>query len=97
MQRHGYDLSNAAATSEPLAQVVLIDPAKYTTVVRCSLDDNGARRIATILRSRVIPQDVVIWYGSDVYEGLDGGYRFDGIALRDPDGDTIAFSAEPER
>ena len=76
---------------------MLIDPAQYTTVIRCSLDDNGTRRIATILRSRVIPQDVVIWYGSDVYEGLDGGYTFDGTALRDPDGDNIEFWAEPER
>ena len=53
--------------------------------------------LSTILRSHANPRDVVLWYGSDVYEGLDGGYTFDGAVLRDPDGDVIEFSAEPER
>ena len=65
-------------------------------MIRCSLDDDCTRRIATILRSHAVPQDVVIWYGGDEYEGLDGGYTFDGTPLRDPDGENIAFSAEPE-
>ena len=55
------DLSNATATSELPGQVLLIDPAQYTTVIRCSLDDNGTRRIATVLRSRAITHDVVMW------------------------------------
>ena len=65
-------------------------------MIRRSLDDNGTRRIATILRSCAIPLDVVISHGSDIHEGLDGCYTFDGTVLRDPDGDNIEFSAEPE-
>ena len=52
----------------------------------------GTFHAATILRSKVSPMDVVIWFdGSEHYEGLSGGYRFDGASLRDPDGDTIAW------
>ena len=56
------------------------------------MQDGGAFRTATILRSKAVPSDVVIWFdGGEVYEGLDGGYTFDGAVLRDPDSDAIKW------
>ena len=65
----------------------------YDELLRCEVQDGGTSfRAATILRSKASPSDVVIWFdGSDAYEGLDGGYRYDGAVLRDPDGDAIEW------
>ena len=61
-------------------------------MLHCEVDDNGTFHTATILRSKVSPMDVVIWFdGSEQYEGLGGGYTFDGASLRDPDGDAITW------
>ena len=61
-------------------------------MLHCEVDDNGTFHTATILRSKVSPMDVVIWFdSSEQYEGLGGGYRFDGALLHDPDGDVIAW------
>ena len=65
----------------------------YDELLRCEVQDGGTSfRAATILRSKASPSDVVIWFdGSDAYEGLDGGYRYDGAVLRDADGDAIEW------
>ena len=67
-------------------------------MLHCEVDDNGTFHTATILRSKVSPMDVVIWFdGSEQYEGLGGGYRFDGALLHDPDGDVIAWRVASSR
>ena len=65
--------------------------ADFQTIMNCEVEDGGTMRPATILRSLLSPADVVIWYGGTEYEGLDGGYTFEGGKLRDSDGDTITY------
>ena len=60
------------------------------------MQDGGTFRTATILRSKAVPSNVVIWFdGSEAYEGLDGGYTYDGAVLRDPDSDAIKWRPRP--
>ena len=70
----------------------LFERRNYDELLQCEVQDGGAFRTATILRSKAVPSDVVIWFdGSDVYEGLNGGYTYDGAVLRDPDSDAIKW------
>ena len=40
---------------------------------------------AVVLYRHKSTSDVVLWYGGQNYEGLTGGYTFDGAVLRDGD------------
>ena len=68
------------------------DKAHYSIVRDCEVEEAGAFHPATIFRSKALPSNVVISFdGTREYEGLDGGYTFDGTSLQDPDGDAVEW------
>ena len=82
------------AGTEPAARV--FDVAQYDEVLRCDAEDGGAFRAVTIFRNKAAPSDVVIWFNdTEQYEGLSGGYTFNGTWLRDADGDAIQWRPQP--
>ena len=57
-------------------------------------EDDGRWAAVEIYRSKANPEDVVLFFGENVYEGLNGGYRYfrgpnDRMLLTDDDGDII--------
>ena len=72
---------------------------QYDAVLQCEVEEHDRTFLAaTILRSKASPSDVVIWFdGSTQYEGLDGGYTFDGTVLRDSDGEVIEWRARVKK